>query len=298
MDYKKELEEALERARNLESPFYRQAAEIIFPQLKESDDEKTMRGLIMHLKECQNNCRSETMIEEYAKWIKLLEKRTNFMGALREANKKIGELVEENYYLKENKSTDSAYDEELSKLLEKVVCRFINNPDIPYSERDEVSKKIVPYVERLEQQNAQHSDIRFKCKFKPGDFIIQQITNGTFTGQIVSIDTAYRVDGLDGSLYTIDFYEEPTMRLWTLEDANQGDVLIYPDGTFTIFDRIETEGLYWAFVVQESSSIRFNSTCSALNAYPATKGEREQLMIKMQNSGYKWDAETLRAISL
>ena len=298
MDYKKELEDALERARNLESPFYKQAAEIIFPQLKESDDEKTMRGLIMHLKECRNNCRSETMIEEYAKWIKLLEKQTNFMGALREANKKIGELVEENYYLKENKSTDSAYDEELSKLLNKVVCRFINNPDIPYSERDEVSKKIVPYVERLEQQDAQHSDIRFKCKFKPGDFIIQQITNGTFTGQIVSIDTAYRVDGLDGSLYRMDFYEEPTARLWTIEDANQGDVLIYPDGTFTIFDRIETDGLYWAFVVQESSSIRFNSTCAALNAYPATKGEREQLMIKMRDSGYKWDAEDLRAISL
>jgi hypothetical protein len=299
MDYKKELEDALERARNLESPFYRQAAEIIFPQLKENADEKIPRIIKKALDSYFDGKLSDgTNDTDYAECLAWIKKSQKFMSALQEANKKIGELVEENYYLKENKSTDSAYDEELSKLLEKVVCRFINNPDIPYSERDEVSKKIVPYVERLEQQDAQHSDIRFKCKFKPGDFIIQQITNGTFTGQIVSIDTAYRVDGLDGSLYTIDFYEEPTARLWTIEDANQGDVLIYPDGTFTIFDRIETDGLYWAFVVQESSSIRFNSTCAALNAYPATKGEREQLMIKMRDNGYKWDAETLRAISL
>ena len=43
MDYKKELEEALERAKNLESPIYREAAEIIFPQLKETTDEKVVR---------------------------------------------------------------------------------------------------------------------------------------------------------------------------------------------------------------------------------------------------------------
>ena len=43
MDYKKELEDALERARKLDSPFYRQAAEIIFPQLKENADEKIYR---------------------------------------------------------------------------------------------------------------------------------------------------------------------------------------------------------------------------------------------------------------
>ena len=43
MDYKKELEDALERARKLDSPFYRQAAEIIFPQLKENADEKILR---------------------------------------------------------------------------------------------------------------------------------------------------------------------------------------------------------------------------------------------------------------
>ena len=36
MDYKKELEDALERARKLDSPFYRQAAEIIFLLLKEN----------------------------------------------------------------------------------------------------------------------------------------------------------------------------------------------------------------------------------------------------------------------
>ena len=38
-----QLEDALERARKLDSPFYRQAAEIIFPQLKETADVKILR---------------------------------------------------------------------------------------------------------------------------------------------------------------------------------------------------------------------------------------------------------------
>jgi hypothetical protein len=47
----------------------------ILPELKESEDENVGKSLIAHLKECRNQCRSEVMIREYAKWITWLEKQ-------------------------------------------------------------------------------------------------------------------------------------------------------------------------------------------------------------------------------
>ena len=44
------------------------------------------------------------------------------------------------------------YNKELSELLREVICRFINDPDIPYSDREKVSMKVLPYIELLEKQ--------------------------------------------------------------------------------------------------------------------------------------------------
>ena len=79
----KAYDEAVERARKLESPFYKQAAEIIFPTLAESEDER------------------------------------------------------------------------IRKKLHEVICRSINDPNIPYKERDYISKSVLPYVEKLEKQKEQ-----------------------------------------------------------------------------------------------------------------------------------------------
>ena len=46
-------------------------------------------------------------------------------------------------------------DEKLSKLLHKVICHFVNDPQISFLEREEVSKKIFPYIEELEKQGEQ-----------------------------------------------------------------------------------------------------------------------------------------------
>ena len=301
MDYKKELEDALERARNLESPFYKQAAEIIFPQLKENADEKIPRIIKKALDSYFDGKLSEgTNDTDYAECLAWIKKPQKFMSALQEANKRISELVEENYYLKENKSTESAYNEELSKLLHEVVCHFISNPDIPYSERDEVSKKIVPYVERLEHREEESPIINKSVrKFKPGDFIIQQITNRTFTGQIVSIDTAYRVDGFDGSLYKIDFYEEPTVRLWTIEDAKPGDILASENSIFIFAEEYMAGkpraycGIMNGYFLENPEGCWTNEKC-----YPANKEQRKQLEKEMLSKGLEWHAEHLCLMSI
>ena len=59
MDYEKKYKNALEWARqvmNGETGFIRKEVEEIFPELKESEDEKIRKGLINGFKECLEDC--------------------------------------------------------------------------------------------------------------------------------------------------------------------------------------------------------------------------------------------------
>lgn len=49
-DYKKLYEEALERAKIFKSPFCQHAAELIFPELRESEDERIRKEIISYIK--------------------------------------------------------------------------------------------------------------------------------------------------------------------------------------------------------------------------------------------------------
>ena len=75
-------DEALEKAKDFykgykqrDNQLYADDLETIFPELKESEDEKIRKSIIGYLKECRNNTRSEVMLDEYAKWISWLEKQ-------------------------------------------------------------------------------------------------------------------------------------------------------------------------------------------------------------------------------
>jgi hypothetical protein len=56
---------------------------------------------------------------------------------------------------KQDNNINCIYDKELSELLHIVICRYVNDPNISYSERENVSKKIFPYVGLLEKQGEQ-----------------------------------------------------------------------------------------------------------------------------------------------
>ena len=56
---------------------------------------------------------------------------------------------------KQGEKPNNIYDKELSKILGSVICRYINDPNISYVQREKVSKEIIPYVESLEKQGKQ-----------------------------------------------------------------------------------------------------------------------------------------------
>ena len=78
MNYEKKYKDALEKARQFsEHPLQEDSSSIveyIFPELKESEDEKIKKELITH---CRNTrCVTEEGAERIAKWIAWLEKQS------------------------------------------------------------------------------------------------------------------------------------------------------------------------------------------------------------------------------
>ena len=121
-----------------------EVAEKYFPELRDKN-ERIRKELIEYVKDQQSSfisapdCRDKYEEEEnnkYNSWIAWLEEQ--------------------------GKPT---YNKELSELLHKVICRFINDPDIPYSDREKVSMKVLPYVELLEKKGKQGPVNKIEPKF-------------------------------------------------------------------------------------------------------------------------------------
>jgi hypothetical protein len=130
-----------------------------------------------------------------------------------------------------------------------------------------------------------HAD-KVEPRFKVGDWI----TNGIdFTFQIHSIEDNMYLRSDD---YFIDIETaDKNFRLWTIEDAKDGDVLVDVYGDIGIFEK--RYGINWHTHCYLDCRGRFipeggshGSIC-----YPATKEQRDILFSKMGEAGYTWDAE-------
>ena len=145
MDYKEKYEMALEGIQEIlssgEDSIKMSRLQLrlqgIFPELKVSEDEKIRKWIIRTLKLLNNSSiQIDGAYEMMLPAIAWLEKQCNNINCI--------------------------YDKELSELLHIVICRYVNDPDISYIERENVSKKIFPYVELLEKQGEQ--------KFMPQEY--------------------------------------------------------------------------------------------------------------------------------
>lgn len=139
-------------------------------------------------------------------------------------------------------------------------------------------------------------------KFKIGDWIASK---GLDTALIVNINIdEYEVEFIDGSkgFPHID-YVDRFFHLWSLEDANPGDIIYanskYDNLSFIrIFLKLEA-GKSWAYSNVSCNGIGpwiFNYsegflTLDKYDFYPATKEYCDILFQKIKDSGYEWDAE-------
>lgn len=143
-------------------------------------------------------------------------------------------------------------------------------------------------------------------KFKINDWI----TNGVYTCKIVEvIDNCYKYTFPEGSSYlgVIDDMDKE-YRLWTIDDAKDGDVLIdKSNGKECPFIFKETKPSNIKTDVLNPLSVLgycgiggagFTKGCGCGDTanciyYPATKEQRELLHSKIKEAGYEWDADAL-----
>lgn len=92
-----------------------------------------------------------------------------------------------------------------------------------------------------------------------------------------------------------------TARLWTIQDAKDGDVLCCESGWMCIFKLLNNNtNTFSSYCFMDRDKYFFNSgnECHTLDTayngfiYPATKKQRDLLFQKMKEAGYKWNNET------
>ena len=139
---------------------------------------------------------------------------------------------------------------------------------------------------------------KIETKFKVGDWII---TSENKVLQITSIeDTSYRFN--NESRYWEIYYCDKECRLWTIQDAKDGDVL-YAKGTkdsyfreyifnFSLFTEdnvISTNFGYDVFHGTFDTKLsRFGREEDFVSVTPASKEQRDLLFTKMKEVGYEW----------
>lgn len=137
---------------------------------------------------------------------------------------------------------------------------------------------------------------KIESKFHLGDWVILNNT----VAQILD-KQKYGFVGLDinGKDFFCNYGHTNAMRLWTIADAKDGDVLVTEDYIF-IFKYILHGGvhLYCHYNIDDEEfdsdipdAVIGNIRDKGTHFHPATKEQRDLLFCKMHDAGYAWDSE-------
>jgi hypothetical protein len=148
----------------------------------------------------------------------------------------------------------------------------------------------------LRKQCNQESIVRAYPKFKVGDWIVH---NDVSVYKIIEVcESWYEVisyNGETGKQYSIGFDNENNCRLWTIEDAKEGDVLAW-DGSMclALFKSIYNKENFCSYGLVGHCTQSFENRegfHDIEGAHPATKEQRNLFFQKMKEAGYEWNAK-------
>ena len=275
MDYEKIHNDSLEMAKQLleEGKISKESVERMFPELRESKDEKTKR--ILHSISSKMSLHlSDIFTEEefqcFDAWSNVWLKREDEqkpMPIFRVGETIIAKdgtnIIKEPFHI--DKIEDDYYWDGENTIL---VCN-----------QDE--------FELVEQK---HAD-KVEPKFKVGDWVVR----GKTIAQILDIQEQYYVGlDIDGNDFTSSrFLSDDKIHLWTIQDAKDGDVLAAHE-CYVIFKEIDGLNIkcYCTYHYLGFNPIFYVDTLQNKEAFqPATKEQRDALMKAMSDAGYTFDFE-------
>lgn len=288
-NYKKKYEDALERAKviNPGTADYEVAVKI-FPELKESEDEKIrkeIRDFICWAIDIGSITKEQK--KQSNSWIAWLEKQEGRIHI----RKELFEHLKQSWYKEgfmDGKYSGTSFEYNGHTW---GMCARDNGVDILLDKQ---------FFKHLEVSAEQKPSDKVEPKFKIGDYII----NGH--GFIMQID------GIDGDMYCYHVLDnnrllkhditktDESCHLWKIQDAKDGDVIYYksPLGIEYIVmssgvNRFGNVDSYFRYNSVDGFGISVPSVLSTKvdNITPATEEQRDFLFKEMKEAGYEWDAK-------
>lgn len=332
MNYEKEYKAALGRARNLHKDaidmgdsLRAKMAEIIFPELQESEDEEIRTWLeehieampdnsvefkdvkridILHWLEKQVPVDAKGIVEGVKQGIALsiidfLDKNTTGMDMSSGECKGLEDAILDSDWMKVYRY--------MKKKLEKQDKKKSTNEVNDYNSIDPHFYKPQgkSALEAIKEEKVDNAN-KVETMFNVGDWIV---TTGRVSYKVIDIreyryEVCYMLIDTDNKEYESGIQSiERDCRLWTIQDAEDGDVLVASDGSIFVFAgtddcyckhyvALATNGV---IVVNKGLKQNWEDSCGV---HPATKEERELLFSKMGERGYEWDADNKQLIKL
>lgn len=294
MDYEKKYKEALEKAQDILHSSEIVKITDIFPELKESEDERIRKNLIEFLDSVWHLGKNANF-DKWGKadcsvWIAWLEKQgendSNKMPIWKHWKDGIaGNGEGKPIYLVKIGNTYS-----LNSCL-GFECDYIELSELDNLMLEKQGEQ-KPF--NYENANIQQKDFAPKVepKFHEGEWIVQE--NIGIYKVIEVCESWYEVIDNQNNHYSIGFDKEYMCHPWTIQDAKDGDVLADDYGIY-IFEKFDEcdKNCYVCIGAYQYSQKAYeceHMLCST-DAHPATKEQRDLLFQKMKEAGYEWDAE-------
>jgi hypothetical protein len=323
MDYKEKYEMALEGIQEILSSGedsikmsrLQMRLQGIFPELKESEDERIRKRLIamcQHYIECY--ALDQYNIDGYKEALAWLEKQRDKDKLIQELGeykvKYTQEVLEKHINSMSNKDDERLRKTAIAFLKDFAEQGYENAVEcIDWLEKQGEQKSIdnlTPQdamdiaVAKCFEQGKQKSADNVEPKFKVGDWV----TDGDKTTQIVAVGTGlYIINRKDMSEVSLSTeYIEKWYHLWTIQDAKNGDILSNEENSIVIFRGIGNKR--WNDVIDYHIGLFTNSqhlvvqtnlshwgTINEVTLHPATKKQRDILFKAMADAGYTFDFE-------
>ena len=279
----------------------------IFPELKESEDERIRKLLIRLFRSNTNEKFDDVSTQDIIAW---LEKQKEFVSADFDDVWETADCDELTAPLEKyskdaiKKMCHAWYDKGIE--LERRNWLKKQGEHANFLSKIQVGDKVtrneggvlvnISQLERVAKPRRVKPVHKVKPKFHEGDWVIQERV-GTY--KVVEIcKTWYEVIGIDGNRYSISFLHENDCHHWTIQDAKDGDVLVTIDdenderhpfiykgcldpnhpNSPVAYCGIDTEGLLCCGTG--------NFWWTDKKVQPATKEQRDLLFQKMKEAGY------------
>lgn len=269
------------------------ALETLFPEIFETENEKIKKEITQYF-ECQS--KEEPFRKEiHDKWISWIQKQGEQKHKFNIGNIiSNGKVVYRVDNIVKNCIGQDCY------FLVNVEAEKNGTRDLMIDSQGEPFRygEITWLCEQVDK-SFEKKEFKVEPKFKVGDWIIGY--RGIFKITQYEEKYGYELTSIEGYVvYSISSdYVDSNYRLWTLNDAKDGDVLVHSSFMFDNFIFIyDKTSLLQAYCYYSKERDRFiiedrGHYCpwNMQEVKPATKEQRDTLFTKMKESGYEWDSE-------